>query len=235
MDAQSTIIAGLDVGFMIEIFPQMLEALWVTIQISASALFFSILIGIPVGMLRVIAPRPVQVFIQWLVNYVRGTPQIIHFLVIYFALPRIGIVLDEFWTGVVALTFIAVGYEVEIVRAAIESVHKGQREAALAIGMSEPLALWVILLPQATRRMIPALTNELINVIKASALLSVIAVNELTKVGNALIYRTFYFVEVLIEVALLYMIVIGLISWLSNYLEKKVFAFGPTISTFQDR
>jgi ABC-type amino acid transport system permease subunit len=183
----------------------------------------------------VIAPRPAQILLQWLVNYIRGTPQIIHFLVIYFVLPRIGIVLNEFWTGVIALTFIAVGYEIEIVRAAIESVNKEQREAALAVGMTERMTLWLILLPQATRRMIPALTNELINVIKASALLSVIAVNELTKVGNAIIYNTFYFVEVLIEVALLYMIVIGLISWLSKYLENKVFAFGSAIAIDETR
>ncbi len=235
MDAAPTIIAGLDVTFMIEIFPKMVQALLVTIQISFLALFLAILIGIPLGSLRVLAPRPAQILIQWLVNYIRGTPQIIHFLVIYFALPRIGIVLNEYWTGVVALTFIAVGYEVEIVRAAIESVNKGQREAALAIGMTERMTLWLILLPQAARRMIPALTNELINVIKASALLSVIAVNELTKVGNAIIYNTFYFVEVLLEVAFLYMIVIGLIAWLSHYLEKKVFAFGPTITTTETR
>jgi His/Glu/Gln/Arg/opine family amino acid ABC transporter permease subunit len=235
MTPAPTIIAGLDVGFMIEIFPRMLQALLVTIEISALALVLAIVIGIPVGTLRVIAPRPAQILLQWLVNYIRGTPQIIHFLVIYFVLPRIGIVLNEFWTGVVALTFIAVGYEIEIVRAAIESVNKEQREAALAVGMTERMTLWLILLPQATRRMIPALTNELINVIKASALLSVIAVNELTKVGNAIIYNTFYFVEVLIEVALLYMIVIGLISWLSKYLENKIFAFGSTIAINETR
>jgi polar amino acid transport system permease protein len=97
------------------------------------------------------------------------------------------------------------------------------------------MAFWLILLPQATRRMLPALTNELINVIKASALLSVIAVNELTKVGNAIIYNTFYFVEVLLEVAVLYMLVIGALSWLSKYLENKVFAFGTALSTPETR
>ena len=235
MDGSAGVVAGIDVGFMLQIFPRMLQAFFVTIQISFLAVVLSILIGIPVGSLRMIGPRPVQVGIQWTVNYIRGTPQIIHFLVIYFALPRIGIVLNEYWTGVVALTFIAVGYEVEIFRAAIESVNKGQREAALAQGMTESMALWLILMPQATRRMIPALTNELSNVIKASALLSVIAVNELTKVGNEIIYTTFYFVEVLLEVAILYMIVIGSLSWLSKYLENKVFAFGPTIPMTEAR
>lgn len=221
-------VAALDLQFMAEILPKLLRALVITIEISFLAVLFGIIIGILLGSLRVIGPRPVRLVIQWSVNYIRGTPQLIHFLVIYFALPRVGIVLNEFWTGVVALTVIAAGYEVEIVRAAIESVDKGQREAALAVGMTEPMVLRLVLLPQAARRMIPALTNELTNVIKASALLSVIAVNELTKVGNEIIYTTFYFAEVLLEVAVMYLIVISLLSWLSKYLENRVFAYGAT-------
>jgi polar amino acid transport system permease protein len=216
---------GLDFQFMADIFPQMLRALWVTVQISFLAVLFGIVLGILLGSLRVIGPKWVKIPIQWLVNYIRGTPQLVQFLIVYFALPGIGIFLSEFWTGVVALTVIAAGYEVEIVRAAIESIDKGQREAAKSIGMTDTKTLWFVLLPQATRRMIPALTNELTNVIKASALLSVIAVNELTKIGNKIIYETFYFFEVLIEVALLYLIVISILAWISRYLENKVFAY----------
>mgnify|MGYP003974700859 CR=1 FL=1 len=216
---------GLDTQFMTDIFPQMLKALWVTVQISFLAVFFGIILGIMLGSVRVIGPKWAKVPIQWLVNYIRGTPQLVQFLIVYFALPSIGILLNEFWTGVVALTVIAAGYEVEIVRAAIESIEEGQTEAAKSIGMTEAQSLRFILLPQATRRMIPALTNELTNVIKASALLSVIAVNELTKIGNKIIYETFYFFEVLIEVAVLYLIVISLLAWVSRYLENKVFAY----------
>jgi His/Glu/Gln/Arg/opine family amino acid ABC transporter permease subunit len=225
----------LDVEFMVRQFPVLFNALMVTIQISSLALLFGIVLGIVLGSLRVVGPRYVQIPIQWLVDYIRGTPQLIQFLIVYFALPRIGIVFDDFWTGVFALTVIAAGYEVEIVRAAIESIDKGQKEAALSIGMTETKALRLVLLPQAMRRMIPALTNELSNVIKASALLSVIAVNELTKIGNKIIYETFYFFEVLIEVALLYLIVIGLLGWISNYLENKTFAYGEAISATEVR
>lgn len=216
---------GLDFQFMANIFPQMVKALWVTVQISFLAVLFGIVLGILLGSIRVIGPKWAKIPIQWLVNYIRGTPQLVQFLIVYFALPGIGIYLNEFWTGVVALTVIAAGYEVEIVRAAIESIDKGQREAAKSIGMSDVKILWYVLLPQATKRMIPALTNELTNVIKASALLSVIAVNELTKIGNKIIYETFYFFEVLIEVALLYLIVISILAWISRYLENKVFAY----------
>ncbi|NPV75701.1 MAG: amino acid ABC transporter permease [Anaerolineae bacterium] len=225
----------LDLDFMIRIFPELFRALILTVQISFLALLFGIVLGILLGSLRVIGPRYIQIPIQWLVNYIRGTPQLVQFLIVYFALPRIGIVLNEYWTGVVALTVIAAGYEVEIVRAAIESIDKGQKEAALAVGMSEVKALRLVLLPQAMRRMIPALTNELSNVIKASALLSVIAVNELTKVGNKIIYETFYFFEVLIEVAVLYLIVIGVLGWISSYFENKVFAYGEAITATEVR
>ena len=81
----------------------------------------------------------------------------------------------------VALTFIGVGYTIEIVRAQVESLGRGQSDAALAVGLSPWQTLFLVLLPQALRRILPPLTNELVNVIKASALLSVISVNELTR------------------------------------------------------
>lgn len=214
---------GLDFSFMLEIFPTMLKALLITIQISIIALLFGTLGGVLIGSLRVAGPKWLQALIQLFVDYIRGTPQMIHILIIYFALPQTGIVLNEFWTGVVALTFIATGYEVEIVRASIESLNRGQVEAAYSLGMGKWKTLIFILLPQAARRMIPALTNELVNTVKASALLSVIAVNELTKITNKIIYETFYFFEVLIISAILYIIIIALLTSLAKYFENRMF------------
>ena len=214
---------GLDFSFMLEIFPTMLKALLITIQISIIALLFGTLGGVLIGSLRVAGPKWLQALIQLFVDYIRGTPQMIHILIIYFALPQTGIVLNEFWTGVVALTFIATGYEVEIVRASIESLNRGQVEAAYSLCMGKWKTLIFILLPQAARRMIPALTNELVNTVKASALLSVIAVNELTKITNKIIYETFYFFEVLIISAILYIIIIALLTSLAKYFENRMF------------
>ena len=103
---------GLDFPFMLGIFPKLIRALWITVQISALSVLFGIVIGIVLGGLRVVGPRIVQLPIQFFVSYIRGTPQLVQFLIVYFVLPRIGIVLNEFWTGVVALTVIAAGYEV---------------------------------------------------------------------------------------------------------------------------
>ena len=129
--------------------------------------------------------------------------------------------LNEFWTGVAALTFIGVGYTIEIVRSQVESLGRGQSDASLALGLSPWQTLFLVLMPQALRRILPPLTNELVNVIKASALLSVISVNELTKVANELIYIHFVVIEVLIELTVLYLVVVGSLMWLSRWLERR--------------
>jgi His/Glu/Gln/Arg/opine family amino acid ABC transporter permease subunit len=226
-----TELLALDVAFMWQIGPEILQAAGVTIQISCLAVLLGIVAGLLLGGLRMIGPSVIKAIIQGLVDFVRGVPPLLIIAFIYFALPSFGLRLNEFWTGVIALTIIAAGYQVEIVRAAIESVDRGQREAALAIGMDEQMALMQILFPQAAKRMLPALTNELANVIKASSLLSVISVNELTKVGNALIFENFVFAEVLIQVAVLYLIIVGVLTQFSAYLENKVFLFDASQSS----
>lgn len=229
-----TEILGLDLSFMLDIFPRLLEAVWVTIQISFLAVIFGTIAGVFFGSLRVIGPRWVKLTIQAVVDFIRGVPQLIIILIVFYVLPNFGVVFDEFWTGVIALTIIAAGYEVEIVRAAVESVDHGQQEAALSIGMHPRMAFTQIILPQATRRMIPAITNELANTVKNSALLSVIAVNELMKIGYGLINRYFLVFEVLIQLTFLYLITIGFLLWVSNYLENRVFAFSGAIGLKQE-
>ncbi|GAB4213477.1 MAG: amino acid ABC transporter permease [Synechococcales cyanobacterium] len=214
-------ILGLDTTFMWHYGPVLLRAALVTLQISALSLGIGLVLGLVLGSLRVIGPHWLQLGIQGLVDFVRGVPPLVHIAIIYFALPRLGLVLDEFWTGVTALTIVAVGYEVEIVRAALESVDAGQSQAALALGMDRPLTLVTILLPQALKRMIPPLTNELANVIKASSLLSVISVTELTKVGNDLIFEHFVVAEVLLPVAVLYVVIVFGLTRTSRWLEGR--------------
>ena len=101
------------------------------------------------------------------------------------------------------------------------SLGRGQSDASLALGLNPWQTLFLVLMPQALRRILPPLTNELVNVIKASALLSVISVNELTKVANELIYIHFVVIEVLIELTVLYLVVVGSLMWLSRWLERR--------------
>ena len=136
-------------------------------------------------------------------------------------LPEFGIVFNEFWTGVIALSLIGAGYSVEIFRGAIDSIGSSQVDASKAIGLSRVQTFRLVLIPQALRLSLPPLTNELANVIKASSLLSVISVNELTKVANDLIFVHFVVIEVLIELTCLYLIIVGFLMFLSKYMEAK--------------
>ncbi len=211
----------LDFQFMLDILPKMLLAALVTLEISVLAVVFSIALGIVLTTWKLLGGRISGALIQAFVEFTRGVPQLVQIAIIYFALPRFGVVLSEFWTGVAALTFIGAGYAIEIFRGAVQSLDRGQRESAISLGLSELQTLILVLYPQAVRRILPPLTNELANVIKASALLSVISVNELTKVANDIIFEYFVVIEVLIELAGLYIVIIGALIWISRRLEKR--------------
>jgi His/Glu/Gln/Arg/opine family amino acid ABC transporter permease subunit len=206
----------------LEVMPPLLKAAVVTIEVSVLSLAFACLIAPPLAVARMIAPAPVRFVVTALVEVVRGVPPLVVIAFVYFALPAIGLVLSGFWTGVVALTVVGAVYAVDIVRSSIESLGRGQREAALALGFPVWRAYLEILFPQALKRILPPLTNELANVIKASALLSVISVNEISQVGHALIFETFIVVEIIVQMAILYLVIVGCLSFLSKALERRL-------------
>ena len=218
----------MDIGFMIEILPRLVRGFVMTLQLSLLSLTLGFVLGLILGVVRVLGPWPIRRIIAVFVFFVRATPIILHIFGAALLLPKIGIDFSIFWIGVIALTFNTVGYQIEIVRASIESVDRGQMEAALAIGMTRWMAMRNILLPQAARRMIPPMTNEMANLIKASSVLSVIAVLEATKIANSIRAATFKSTEIYIMLALLYFVVIQLLIRGANYLEKNVFTYLPS-------
>jgi len=211
----------LDLAFMYQILPDMLAAFWLTIKISLITVIASVILGILLTALRTMGGRITRYFIIGFVEFTRGAPPLVHISIIYFLLPEFGIVFNEFWTGVIALSLIGAGYSVEIFRGAIDSIGASQVDASKAIGLSRIQTFRLVLIPQALRLSLPPLTNELANVIKASSLLSVISVNELTKVANDLIFVHFVVIEVLIELTCLYLFIVGFLMFLSKYMEAK--------------
>jgi|TARA_B100001093_G_C26639186_1_gene932400 polar amino acid transport system permease protein len=212
----------LDIDFMIEILPRVLRASLVTLEISFLSLSFSILLGLVFSMVALTSGKFVNILIRCFVEFTRGVPQLVQISIIYFALPYIGIFFDEFWTGVVALSFIGAGYTIEIFRNAVLNINKGQQEAGKILGFSNYQNLIYILYPQIIKRSLPPITNELINVVKASALLSVISVNELTKIMNDVIFEYFVVIEVLLEATIMYLLIISVLVYISRYFEKKL-------------
>ena len=212
-----------DFRLIVESVPFLLKGAVYTVQVSVLAIVFGLVLGWALGLIAVAGPRWLRAVAWAYVQFIRGTPLLVQIFLIYFGLPALGINVPAFWSGVIALGLNSGGFQAEIVRAGIESIDRGQAEAARSIGMSSLQALLLILVPQTIRRVIPPLTNELITLTKSSSLLSAIAVLELTHAGQAIIARTFAPFEIYAAVAVMYLLLIAVLSRGSALLERRVF------------
>ena len=202
--------------------PLLLEGTWVTLYVSFFAGVIGTFAGIVIGLLSLSNIKPVEWVIRIYVDFVRGTPLLIQIFLVFFALPVVGITMNEIWAGITALAFNLAGYAAEIVRGGVGAVEKGQTEAAKSVGMTRGKILVYILLPQAARQMVPPFTNEMITMIKSSSLLSVISVYELTRSGQAIISVHFVPFEIYGLLALYYWVMITTLSWLTRRLEARL-------------
>ena len=213
-----------DFNLVLDIAPKLLEGLSMTLQLSVLSIVIGGRFGVLLGMFRVSDVLPaLQIFVKGYVYFMRGTPLLVQIYMVFFLLPRMGVTLSPYWTGVAALSAHSAAYICEITRSAVGSIAAGQVEAAVSIGMTRFQTLAIIQLPQAAKRMVPPLTNELASSIKNTSLLSVIAVFELTKSANSIIQRDFIFFEVLFVVALYYLIMVQIVTAVANFFENKVF------------
>jgi His/Glu/Gln/Arg/opine family amino acid ABC transporter permease subunit len=213
---------GFDWGAIAYAVPYMLQGAIVTLEISLLAMALATVIGLVMGLISASDLGVLKAFIRAYVYFVRGTPALVQIFLIYFALPRIGLELTSFWSGVVALAFNSAGFISEIVRAGLQSIDAGQTEAALSIGMTNRQSILFILLPQSLRRITPPLTNEVITLVKSSSLLSVISVTELTRSAQVIIAERFVPFELYAELAVFYLVMISALSWFSEFVEKRL-------------
>jgi polar amino acid transport system substrate-binding protein len=189
------------------------------------ALFFGLVLALMVRSRRWPLSIPAQVYIQ----VMRGTPLLVQVYVIFFALPQLGLLLDVKWltwpafaVGVLCLAANYAAYEAEIHRAGLDAVPKGQREAALALGMSESQAFYYVILPQSLRIILPPVFNDLISMLKDSCLVSVMGVAELLYVANSAGKATFHYGEMLLAAALLYLLMSLTADWIGKRLEARL-------------
>lgn len=202
--------------------PLLATGLLATVKICFLAIICGTILGVLVGLASLSRNRVLRIAVLAYVDFIRGTPLLIQIFLVYFALPVIGVSLPEFWAGVIALSLNSAGFIAEIVRATVGSIERGQSEAARSIGMTHWQTLIFILLPQALRPFVPPLTNELITLVKGSALLSVISVYELTRAGQAIISVHFVPFEIFLLIALYYYALISVLAWLSRFLERRL-------------
>src|SRR5580704_7934704 len=215
-------MGGFDWGAIWYAAPYMAKGALVTIEISACAMVLATVIGLIMGLISASDLTVLKVVVRVYVYFIRGTPALVQIFLVYFALPRIGLELSSFWSGVVALAFNSAGFIAEIVRAGLQSIDTGQREAAFSIGMTVRQSILYILLPQSLRRITPPLTNEVITLVKTSSLLSVISVFVLTRSAQVIIAERFVPFELYFALAVFYLVIITALSWLSEYIEARL-------------
>lgn len=194
----------------------------VTLQIIAYSLCLSLLFGLLGGFARLSAVAPLRWLGSGYVSVIRGTPFIVQLFFIYFALPQLGLQLSPMVAGVLALGLYSGSYVTEIVRGAIQSVERGQMEAARSCGMSGASTMRHVILPQAFLRMLPPLGNEFVSLTKNSALVSFVTIGELFLVGQTIISRTFDALTVYLFIGLVYYIITNLIGMAAHAIEKKM-------------
>jgi polar amino acid transport system permease protein len=215
---------------------RLLQGLVTTAWVSAAAMLLALVFGFVGGLARLSRRPAVNQVGTIYVELVRGSPLMVLLVVAYWCVaPALRNLLENagapaavtglfdsgVFVGVLTLALFAGAYVSEIVRAAVESIDRGQTEAALSQGMSRRQVFWLVLFPQARRRMIPPLTGEFISLIKDSSLLGAITVLELTKAGDqerAASHRAF---EILIPVALMYLVLTFSLSRLARWLELR--------------
>jgi polar amino acid transport system permease protein len=218
---------SLDFVPVFEGWPDLLHGAIVTVEITAISLVLGCFLGLLVGLGRLDrSKRLIYGICTAYVTFIRGTPLLVQLFLLFFGLPQFDILLPAFLCGVLGLGIYSGAYVSEIVRGAIQSIDKGQMEAARSLGMSSGKAMRTIILPQAVVRMIPPLGNEFIALIKNSALVSLLTIADLMHEGQKIISVSYRSLEVYIAVALVYLVLTSLTSMALQRVEKHLRAGG---------
>ena len=210
------------------VLPRLMEGMGVTLKLT----FLSGILGLILGMFLALLRISQYKILNWLsilyITLFRGTPLLLQILFIYFALPtileayQINMVLDSFSAGILALSLNSAAYLAEIFRAGILSIHKGQTEAARALGLSRHQTMYKIIIPQTYRRIIPPIVNELSALTKETSLVSVISLGELLYMTQRLGSKYLRVWEVYIWAALGYLIIVMVLSFTASRIEKRL-------------
>ena len=204
-------------------YPRLLQGLWMTIELTLVSLLIAAVLGLLFGLLSVSRTTFLRGISRVYIDIIRGTPLIVQVFFIYFGIPSaLNMRLDAFIAGVIALSLNAGAYTAEIVRGGIQSIDKGQMEAARSLGLPYTMAMRRVVLPQAIKTMIPAIVNQCIITLKDSSLVSVIGLAELTQTGRLIIANNFESLKMWIIIGVMYFIPILSLSQVSSHIERKM-------------
>jgi polar amino acid transport system permease protein len=202
--------------------PQLLVAAGGTLKMTACAYVIAVVVGLLLALARRSRRRGVAAAAGWYVELVRGTPALTQLFLIYFGLASAGIVLSAFIAAVIGLGLNYAAYMSEVYRAGIAAVHHGQREAALAIGMTNSLALRSVILPQALRIIVPPMANYAVSLLKDTSVASLISAPELMLRARDLSSEYFMPMELYLLVGAMYLVMAYPLGKGAQYLEVRM-------------
>jgi His/Glu/Gln/Arg/opine family amino acid ABC transporter permease subunit len=202
-------------------FPYLLKGALITLEISAIAIVLGLAGGFILVFLRLSGKKIMEIPSRIFVNVMRGVPFFVQIFIVFYGLANLGLKLSPFASGVLAMALNAAAFQAEILRAGFESIPKGQKEAASALGFTKLQLMRNIVVPQVFMKVLPSLTNDFIVVLKNSSLVSVLAVIELTRVGQQIVSSTYRPTEIYIGVAILYFLMNFAIAQASRYWELR--------------
>jgi glutamine transport system permease protein len=210
------------VDIIVSALPMLLKGLQVTLYIFLIAILLGFLIGLVIALLRLAPLKVLNGIALAYVNAIRGTPFIVQLFFIYFGINSLQVIsLNSTTAGIITVAINAGAYFAEIIRAGIQSIDKGQTEAARSIGFTSAQTMRYIVLPQAFRRMLPTITNQSIISLKDTSLLSVIGIADLTQQGQIQASATFEAFKIWLAVGVIYFIIIYLLTLLANFVERR--------------
>jgi polar amino acid transport system permease protein len=206
----------------LDFLPALLSASWVTLKIMALATLFTLAFAFPVGIARALGPPPLRVAALVVIEFFRGVSALVLLFWLFFALPLLGVNLSPLACAVIGLGLNAGAYGAEIIRSGIQSVARGQTEAAVALNFSRRQTLWRIVMPQALALMMPPFGNLMIELLKSTALVSMITITDLAFRAaqlNAITMRTG---EIFLKVLLIYFAMALVITGIVRLLEARL-------------
>lgn len=198
-------------GLILQSLPNLLTGVLVTLQLTIISVFFGLIGGSLIGIIRLSAIKPVQWLARTYIDFFRGTPLLVQIFMIYFGIPALlqelgfTLSLNRLVAGVMALSLNSAAYIAEIVRAGIQSIEIGQTEAARSLGLNSVQTMRHVIFPQAFRRMIPPLGNEFISLLKDTSLVAVIGFEELFRKGQLIVAENYRAFEIYAAVAVIYL------------------------------
>lgn len=203
--------------------PFILAGLGVTVKFTLA----SLLCGLPLGVLLALAKISRQPVARWIAatytSVFRGTPLLVQLFIFYFASPQLtGYNLSTFEAGILTFSLNSAAYTSEIIRAGIQAVDQGQWDAAYVLGLPYPTTLMTIILPQAIRNILPALVNEIVDLLKESALISTLGEADLLRRSQIVASEKYLFFEPLLIAAMGYYLMVMVVSFLAKFLEWKL-------------